>query len=67
VAFHVLGRLLKENTLLKAVSVVFLLLGAATFAVALPPPVPEIDAGSASNAVAAVIGVGLLIRSRRKA
>jgi hypothetical protein len=43
-----------------------LLLGAASFALAGPVAAPEIDAASASSAIALLSGSLLVLRSRRK-
>jgi hypothetical protein len=53
---------------MKTIGTIFLLLGMATAAMALPPPpvAPEIDPGSTASAVTLMIGALLLIRGRRR-
>jgi len=50
----------------KAVGLMLLLVGAASFAMAAPPIAPEIGAGSAGSAIALLSGALLVIRGRRK-
>jgi hypothetical protein len=52
----------------RLLSVALFALGAASFAMALPPPpsAPEIDAGSAASALTLLSGAVLMFRSRRK-
>ena len=54
-----------KHSLMKAV-ILPLALGLATFALAQTNPAPEIDAGSAMNAVALLSGAVMLIRSRKR-
>jgi hypothetical protein len=51
----------------KIVGMFLLLVGSATMALAIPIPAPEIDAGTAVNAIALLSGAVLVIQgSRRK-
>jgi hypothetical protein len=51
----------------KLIGSLLLLAAMASVALALPSaPAPEIDGGSAANAVALLFGAGLMIRGRRK-
>ena len=51
----------------KAVGMFLLIVGFSSFALAIQPsPAPEINPGSAANALAILLGAGMMVRARFK-